>query len=143
MKKIAVLTAMAVLIIFSFSFATVMAFPSLPNDLNIVQPDPSLPLELSAFLGKWSGRATIISKNFFLIIENIDDKEAFLRISEDGGVWETIKGEVSKFGKKYTISFRGKSGYPCEIVLQGKRLNWKISKIMGTELNIPMERYSN
>jgi len=32
-----------------------MAVPSMPDDVQMVQPDPSLPKELSAFFGKWQG----------------------------------------------------------------------------------------
>ncbi len=44
-----------------------MAAPSMPADLQIVQPDPSLPKELSAFWGKREGGAMGI--DYFLIVK--------------------------------------------------------------------------
>jgi hypothetical protein len=48
----------------------VTAFPTLPADLQMVQPDPSLPKELLAFFGKWE------ADKFFVIVEKIDEEKA-------------------------------------------------------------------
>jgi len=40
-----------------------MAFPPMPDDVQIVQPDPLLPKELLAFFGKWEGSSSL-RKNF-------------------------------------------------------------------------------
>ena len=62
----------------------VMAAPSMPADLQIVQPDPSLPKELSAFFGKWEGFSSLTSINLFLIVEKIDEEKASLYIWASG-----------------------------------------------------------
>ena len=54
MKTFVVLAVSIVLLSILFC-PIVMAAPSIPNDVQIVQPDPSLPKELSAFFGKWEG----------------------------------------------------------------------------------------
>jgi hypothetical protein len=51
MKTIIVL-AVSIVLVSIFFCAMVMAAPSMPADLRIVQPAPSLPKELSAFFGK-------------------------------------------------------------------------------------------
>jgi hypothetical protein len=48
----------------------VMAAPSMPDDVQIVQPDPLLSKELSAFLGKWDRGIDL-----FIIIEKIDEEK--------------------------------------------------------------------
>ena len=63
----------------------VMAAPSIPNDVQIIQPDPSLPKELSAFLGKWEGSNSMTSVNYFLIVEKINEEKASLYMWAGGG----------------------------------------------------------
>ena len=63
----------------------VMTAPSMPDDVQIVQPDPSMPKELSAFLGKWEGSNSMTSVNYFLIVEKIDEEKASLYIWAGGG----------------------------------------------------------
>jgi hypothetical protein len=62
----------------------VMAAPSVPADVQIVQPDPSLPKELSAFWGKWEGTYSSTGTGFLLIVEKIDEEKASLYIGGDG-----------------------------------------------------------
>jgi hypothetical protein len=62
----------------------VMAAPSMPADLQIAQPDPSLPKELSAFFGKWEGFNSMTSVDLFLIVEIIDEEKANLYIWASG-----------------------------------------------------------
>jgi hypothetical protein len=51
--KTVVLLAVSTVLVSIFLSPMVSAFPTLPADLPMVQPDPSLPKELSAFFGKW------------------------------------------------------------------------------------------
>ncbi len=83
MKTFVVLAVSIVLVSILFC-PMVMAAPSMPSDLQIVQPDPSLPKELSAFFGKWEGFSSLTSINLFLIVEKIDDEKASLYIWASG-----------------------------------------------------------
>jgi len=84
MKTFIVLAVSVVLVSILFC-PMVMAAPSIPNDVQIVQPDPSLPKELSAFLGKWEGSNSMTSVNYFLIVEKIDEEKASLYMWAGGG----------------------------------------------------------
>jgi hypothetical protein len=84
MKTFVVLAVSIVLVSILFC-PMVMAAPSMPADLQIVQPDPSLPKELSAFLGKWEGSNSMTSVNYFLIVEKIDEEKASLYMWAGGG----------------------------------------------------------
>jgi hypothetical protein len=53
--KTFVISAVSVVLVSILFCPTAMSAPSMPADLQIVQPDPSLPKELSAFFGKWEG----------------------------------------------------------------------------------------
>ena len=76
MKTFDVLAVSIVLVSILFC-PMVMSAPSMPNDVQMVQPDPSLPKELSAFFGKWEGSGT---PPYFLIVEKIDEEKASLYI---------------------------------------------------------------
>jgi hypothetical protein len=84
MKTFVVLAVSIVLLSILFC-PMVMAAPSIPNDVQIIQPDPSLPKELSAFLGKWEGSNSMTSVNYFLIVEKIDEEKASLYMWAGGG----------------------------------------------------------
>jgi len=110
------LLAVVILVFSFFLAATTMAFPPLPEDLNIVQPDPSLPKELAAFSGKWEGKAGL--REFFLIVEKIDQEKATLRLPSGYG-WETMPAHVVKEYGKWKIWFIGRRGVN-ELSLRGK-----------------------
>jgi hypothetical protein len=82
----------------------VMAGPaSMPADLQIVQPDPSLPKELSAFFGNWKGVGGMVQ--YFLIVEKIDEEKASLYL------WRSGHGDLPVGGLRYeapVIKERGK-----------------------------------
>jgi len=108
MKKIA-----AAFII--FSFATIaMAFPPLPDDLNIAQPDPSLPKELTGFLGKWEGDTNMIGAmiTLFLIVERVSEEEAVLFTAYSDPVgWDRVVARVERERRgNYVIWFPGRRG---------------------------------
>ena len=84
MKTFVVLAVSVVLVSILFC-PMVMSAPSMPDDVQNVQPDPSLPKELSAFLGKWEGSSSGTNVNYFLIVEKIDEGKASLYMWAEGG----------------------------------------------------------
>jgi hypothetical protein len=106
----------------------------LPDDVRIVQPDPSLPKEIADFWGKWEG-SNPQGQNFFLIVEKIDEKKASLYIwrssfRNDPGGWNRKEAEVIKEYGKYKLThpvdFVGpqpKGRIYAEYVLKGKYLD--------------------
>jgi len=119
MKTFVVLAVSIVLMSILFCPMVMAAPPSMPDDLQMVQPDPSLPKELSAFFGKWeytfdrvhfatAHRETIsATRQLFVIVEKIDEEKASLYIWR-GGSWPegTPLGWVRREFK--VISDRGK-----------------------------------
>jgi hypothetical protein len=91
----------------------VLAAPPMPNDLQMVEPDPALPKELRDFWGKWQG-GTFLGRfpanrlDFFVIVEKIGEKNANLYFwSSRTDKWERIlDAEVVKDGSEYKIRFR-------------------------------------
>jgi hypothetical protein len=127
MKTFVVLAVSIVLVSILFC-PMAMAVPSImPADLQIVQPDPSLPKELSAFFGKWEGLDP--SFQWFLIVEKIDEEKASLywwwsgRAGDAGYVegWKRWEGNVIKERGKYKISYIGGFG-KTELTLKGEYL---------------------
>jgi hypothetical protein len=108
----------------------VMAAPSMPDDLQMVQPDSSLPKELSAFFGKWEGATG--NQQFFVIVEKIDEKKASLYIWRSGGPrrgspgWRRAKAKVIEDGGKYKLQFIGTEG-TAEFTLRGEHLDWSVA----------------
>ena len=101
----------------------VMSAPSMPDDLQIVQPDSSLPKELAAFFGKWEG--VILTGGgiqFFLIVEKIDEEKASLYTWRSDSGWIRYEGTVTKERGKYKIWFRGRFGVN-EMTLRGNNLD--------------------
>ena len=102
----------------------VMAAPSMPSDLQMVQPDPSLPKELSGFWGKWEGQSSVMQ--YFLIIEKIDKENASVYLWRSGwgtlpSGWERIEAKVSKEYGKYILWFVGPAGV-TEVTFKGDNL---------------------
>ena len=91
-----------------------MSAPSMPDDLQMVQPDPSLQKELSAFLGKWE--STTNPENFFVIVEKIDEEKASLYIwfyataETPARVWTRREAQVIKEGGKYKLWYASRFG---------------------------------
>jgi len=123
MKTLVVL-AVSIVMVSIFFCPMVMAAPSMPADLQIVQPDPSLPKELSAFFGKWEG--TVNPEYFFVIVEKIDEEKASLYVwapgFETGGpIWTRREAKVIKEGRKYKLWHMGRVGN-VEYTLKGEYL---------------------
>jgi len=123
MKTLVVLAVSIVLVGILFCHL-VMAAPSMPNDLQIVQPDPSLPKELSAFLGKWEGTGAY---QYFLIVEKIDQEKASIYIwqtvIEIGYCWTRYEAQVIKESGKYKLWYSGRPGN-VQLTLKGESLNY-------------------
>jgi hypothetical protein len=125
MKTFVVLAGSIVLVSILFC-PMVMAAPSMPADLQIVQPDPSLPKELSAFFGKWEGTSGPFQ--YFLIVEKIDQEKASLYVWAPGfetsvSSWERYEAQVIKEGRKYKLWYRGRQG-SVEMTLKGEYLDF-------------------
>ncbi|MGD0919765.1 MAG: hypothetical protein ABSB22_25290 [Thermodesulfobacteriota bacterium] len=97
-----------------------MAAPSMPNDVQMVQPDPSLPKEIAGFWGKWEGSDQTME--LFIIVEKIDEEKASLYIWRSGYKyepmqiqipegWERIEATVNKEYGKYELYFRDVGGW--------------------------------
>jgi len=130
------LLAVVILVFSFFLVATTMAFPPLPDDLNIVQPDPSLPKELAAFSGKWEGKGE--RREFFLIVEKIDEEKATLRLSHGFG-WETIPARVVKEYGKWKIWFTGPYGQ-AELIVKGEGKYLNFSTTAGRSSGVTFTR---
>jgi hypothetical protein len=122
MKTFAILAVSIVLVGILFC-PMAMSAPSMPTDLQMVQPDPSLPKELSAFWGKWEGNDGYM--DLFYIVEKIDNEKASLYIYRSrsiegaGAGWFRYEGIVTKEGKKYKVSFRGAVS-PIDLTLKAE-----------------------
>ena len=125
MKTLVVLTVSAVSVSILFC-PMVMAVPAMPGDVQIVQPDPSVPKEISAFWGKWDGGDTLLQH--FLIVEKINEKEASIYWWQSGTAgyaaqgWVRYEAKVIKERGKYIIWFSGPTGI-AQLTLKGEYLN--------------------
>jgi hypothetical protein len=124
MKTSAVLAVSIVLMSILFCPMAIAA-PPMPDDLQVVEPDPSLPKELAGFWGKWEGSDPYMK--LFLIVEKIDEEKASLYIWRSGYSfvipgWERIEAKVSKEYGKYKLWFV-KGGTIKEYALRGKYLD--------------------
>ena len=124
--KAFVVLAVGIVLVGIFFCPMVMAAPSRPADLQMVQPDPSLPKELSAFFGKWEWGDS--QAQLFLIVEKIDEEKASLYIWRSGwwieGTplgWERIGANVTKDSGKYKLWYHDRYGN-IEYTLKGEYL---------------------
>ncbi len=127
MKTFVVLAVSVVLVGILFCPMVMSAPPAMPADLQIVQPDPSLPKELSAFFGKLEGLDPTFQ--WFLIVEKIDEEKASLYwwgsgfAGDRGNVqgWTRREGNVIKERGKYKIWYVSTFG-KTELTLKGEYL---------------------
>ena len=133
MKTFVVLAVSIVLVSLLFC-PMVVAVPTMPDDLQMVQPDPSLPKELSVFFGKWEGTGMM---SVFLIVEKIDEEKASLYLYRGPGGspdiptgWMRYEASVSKDRGKYKLSYPDRFGQ-VEITVKGESMNYdtRISSI--------------
>jgi len=135
--KTIVVSAVSIVLVSIFFCPMILAAPSMPADLQIVQPDPSLPKELAAFWGKWE--CTGAQYELFIIVEKIDEEKASLYIWRSGfwpeGTtmgWERNEAKVIKERGKYKLWFRGPFGN-VEVILKGEYLV-TVSSAVGSQL---------
>ena len=81
-----------------------MTAPPMPADVQIVQPDPLLPKELSAFWGKWNLASGMYK--VFVIVEKIGEEKASLYVWRDGEGWERVEAIVIKRRGKYSGKYK-------------------------------------
>jgi hypothetical protein len=126
--KTFVVLAVSIVLVSIFFCPMVMSAPlSMPADLQIVQPDPSLPKELSAFFGKWELNGG--TSRYFLIVEKIDEEKANLyvwaiAINESPNAaptWMRYEAKVIKERGKYKLWYIGRFGN-AELTLKGEYL---------------------
>jgi len=139
MKIFAVLPVSIVLVGILFS-PMVGAAPPIPDYVQIVAPDPSLPKELSVFFGKYEGYNNPFT--LFVIVARIDKEKATLYIWRDSTAgthfaryngWETIEAQVFKERGEYQLWYRSSKGWTegnSEARVDGKYL--KLSSSNGT-----------
>jgi len=144
MKTLAALAVSIVLVSMLFC-PMVMAFPPMPNDVQVVQPDPSLPKELAALLGKWEGKGPY--STIFLIVEKIGGEKASLyewHSGHSGGVpegWQRIEAKVIKEYGKYKLWYQSTLGQlgstNVECTLKGKDLSYGFGQISYRFTRVP------
>ena len=133
MKKLVVLIG-CVVFMNTFFGSMAIAAPSMPSDLQMAQPDSSLPKELSAFFGKWEGTG---STQFFLIVEKIDEEKASIYIwqmgCETGYGWTRYEPQVIKERGKYKLWYSGRPG-KVELTFKKENLNYSASGPFSTNV---------
>jgi hypothetical protein len=101
MKTIVVL-AVSIVLVSIFFCPMMIAAPVIPSDIQIVQPDPSLPKELSAFFGRWEST----QNQTFLIVAKINEKEALLYYYVPwGDSWHVHEAKVVKVSERYKLYY--------------------------------------
>jgi hypothetical protein len=126
MKTLVVLAVSSVLAGILFC-AVAMAAPPIPNDVQIVKPDPSLPKEIADFWGKWEGGDSMMK--LFLIVEKIAQEKANLYIWRGGNTqfgvperWERIETKLSNESGKYKLLTPNRQGGNNTYFLEGEYL---------------------
>ncbi len=122
--KAFVLESLSIILMSIFFCPIVMAAPPMPNDVQMVEADPSLPKEIAVFWGKWEGRDQ--NMQFFLIVEKIDEGKASLYSWVSGNEfvpegWRRYEAKVIKEYGKYKLWARSPTGN-LEYTSKGKYL---------------------
>jgi hypothetical protein len=125
MKTFVVLTVSIILAGILLCPLAIAAPPSMPNDVQIVQPDPSLPKELAAFAGKWEGSGFHCGPTFpiqlFLIVEKITEEKVNLYVWYSLWGWNRREANVTQESGGYKLWFIGPTGRN-EIILRKEEL---------------------
>ena len=98
MKKKVLFLAM-VLVLMLLTPGVLLALPPIPTHVRITEPDPSLPKELTAFLGKWEATGRWAG-SMAIIVEKLNEEKANLYMFSDGK-WYRLVANVSKEREKY------------------------------------------
>jgi hypothetical protein len=105
MKAIPVL-AVSIILVSAWFCPITTAAPPMPSDVQMVEPDPSLPKELADFCGKWEG-GSAGTVSYFLIVEKIDQEKANCYVwGSDTGNWRRFEAKVAKERGKYKLWHR-------------------------------------
>ena len=137
--KTFVVLAVGIVLVSILYCSLAMGTPPMPNDLQMVEPDPSVPKEIVGFWGKWEGEDQ--NMRVFVIIEKIDGEKASVYRWKSGrgrysGViiegWERFEAKVTKEYGKYIIWRRvsvagGSSSGIVEYTLEGEYMNYSYS----------------
>ncbi len=139
--KTFVVSAISIVLMIILSCPMVMAAPPMPNDVQIVQPDPSLPKDLLDFFGKWEGNGSGIT--VFLVVERIDEEKATVHqyISGSNAMlqyllgWQRYEAKVDKTRGKYSIWYTSPIAViDLEAKSKGKYLNMVIRTLENVRL---------
>lgn len=120
------LSSVSIVLVSILFCPVVISAPSMPSDLQVVQPDPSLPKEVSAFFGKWEGGSY---PQFYIIVEKIDKEKASLYLWRSicgealSPCWMRYEAQVIKEGRKYKLRFRSRFAN-VELTLKGESLGY-------------------
>lgn len=118
---------MSVILASILSCIVAIAAPPMPNDVQMVQPNPSLPKELADFWGKWEGNLEVSGRveEFCLIVEKIDEEKASLYIYRRDVGWVRYDAKVSKDKGRYKLSYLGRAGWN-ELIRKGEYLDLQL-----------------
>jgi hypothetical protein len=107
--------------------------PSMPDDVQLVQPDPTLPKELAAFWGQWESSFSDSDKfkeiQMTVVVEKVTEEKAILRSWRAEYGWSPKREAiVTKENGKYKLWFEatGSNYGKIEITLEGELLLWNI-----------------
>ena len=132
MKSLVVLTV-SILSAVSILFCPIVlaAPPSMPDDLQLVQPDPTLPKELTAFWGQWEGSFSDTWKlgqlvQMWIVVEKITEGKVILRQWRTDHGWAPRReATVTKENGKYKLWFSSSYG-KIEMTLKDELLVWNL-----------------
>ncbi len=124
--KAFVVLAISIVLMIILSCPMLMAAPPMPNDVQIVQPDPSLPKELLAFFGKWEGSSA--SVRYAVIVEKIDEEKASIyryktALGGEPAGWQRYEAKVAKERGKYILWYTERFG-TAELTVKGQYLSF-------------------
>jgi len=139
MKQSALSGVISIILASIFFCPIVMATPPMPNDVEMVEPDPSLPREIAGFWGKWEGEDQYMQ--YFVIVEKIDGEKASIYRWRSGkpsvGIpegWDRFEAKVIKEYGKHKLWWWA-TGSPVntgnvELTLKGKYMDYFYSTIV-------------
>ncbi len=135
--KQSVLSGVISIILASIFFCPiVMATLPMPNDVEMVEPDPSLPKGIAGFWGKWEGEDKYMQ--YFFIVERIDWEKATVYRWRSGyssvpGCWERFEAKVIKEYGRYKLwwwTTGGAVSGTAELTLKGKYMDLSYSTVV-------------
>ena len=134
MKSFVVLSV-SVLLAVSMLFCpmAMSAPPSMPGDVQLVQPDLTLPKELAAFWGQWEGSFSDSDKfkeiQMTVVVEKVTKEKVILRSWRSEYAWGPKReANVTKENGQFKLWFEstGSNYGKIEMTLEGESLLWNI-----------------